>query len=45
MSIVHFPIHRLWSIPVDGFAALLRKLVSNESLLGYLTLADPLLVN
>lgn len=27
---------RLWSIPADGFAALLRKLVSNEILLGYL---------
>ncbi|NML87982.1 hypothetical protein HHL26_02710 [Sphingobium sp. TB-6] len=27
---------RLWSIPPDGFAALLRKLVSNEILLGYL---------
>lgn len=28
--------HRLWSIPPDGFGALLRKLVSNEILLGYL---------
>ncbi len=27
---------RLWSIPVEGLAALLRKLVSNEILLGYL---------
>lgn len=27
---------RLWSIPAAGFAALLRKLVSNEILLGYL---------
>ncbi|MDO7835578.1 hypothetical protein Q4610_11040 [Sphingobium sp. HBC34] len=27
---------RLWSIPADGFVALLRKLVSNEILLGYL---------
>lgn len=27
---------RLWSIPLEGFAALLRKLVSNEILLGYL---------
>ncbi|HKY80291.1 MAG TPA: hypothetical protein VJM09_02325 [Sphingobium sp.] len=27
---------RLWSIPLDGLAALLRKLVSNEILLGYL---------
>ncbi|MDR2856979.1 MAG: hypothetical protein LBV50_03935 [Novosphingobium sp.] len=27
---------RLWSLPVDGFPALLRKLVSNEILLGYL---------
>lgn len=27
---------RLWHIPVSGFAALLRKLVSNELLLGYL---------
>lgn len=27
---------RLWTIPVSGFAALLRKLVSNEILLGYL---------
>lgn len=27
---------RLWSIPAEGFAALLRKLVSNEILLGYL---------
>jgi hypothetical protein len=26
---------RLWQIPADGFAALLRKLVSNELLLGY----------
>ncbi|MFM9853945.1 MAG: hypothetical protein ACKVOJ_14250 [Sphingomonadaceae bacterium] len=26
---------RLWGIPFDGFAALLRKLVSNEILLGY----------
>jgi hypothetical protein len=26
---------RLWGIPIDGFAALLRKLVSNEILLGY----------
>jgi hypothetical protein len=27
---------RLWSLPLDGFSALLRKLVSNEILLGYL---------
>jgi len=27
---------RLWSIPVEGFAALMRKRVSNELLLGYL---------
>lgn len=27
---------RLWTIPADGFVALLRKLVSNEILLGYL---------
>lgn len=27
---------RLWSLPPSGFAALLRKLVSNEILLGYL---------
>jgi len=27
---------RLWRIPVEGFGALLRKLVSNEILLGYL---------
>jgi hypothetical protein len=27
---------RLWSIPAEGFVALLRKLVSNEILLGYL---------
>ncbi|QGP80166.1 hypothetical protein GL174_05230 [Sphingobium sp. CAP-1] len=27
---------RLWTIPVGGFGALLRKLVSNEILLGYL---------
>ncbi|MEC3909737.1 hypothetical protein U5A82_04420 [Sphingobium sp. CR2-8] len=27
---------RLWSIPASGFGALLRKLVSNEILLGYL---------
>jgi len=27
---------RLWNIPVEGFGALLRKLVSNEILLGYL---------
>lgn len=27
---------RLWEIPADGFVALLRKLVSNEILLGYL---------
>lgn len=27
---------RLWNIPLDGFGALLRKLVSNEILLGYL---------
>ncbi|MCI4588848.1 hypothetical protein MOK15_01825 [Sphingobium sp. BYY-5] len=27
---------RLWAIPVSGFGALLRKLVSNEILLGYL---------
>nr|WP_047168266.1 hypothetical protein [Sphingomonas sp. Y57] len=26
---------RLWGLPVEGFAALLRKLVSNEVLLGY----------
>ncbi len=26
---------RLWRIPVDGFAALLRKLISNDLLLGY----------
>lgn len=28
--------HRLWSIPADGFLALLRKKVYNELLLGYL---------
>jgi len=27
---------RLWSLPAEGFAALLRKFVSNEILLGYL---------
>jgi hypothetical protein len=27
---------RLWRLPVEGFGALLRKLVSNEILLGYL---------
>lgn len=27
---------RLWSLPIQGFGALLRKLVSNEILLGYL---------
>lgn len=27
---------RIWGLPVHGFAALLRKLVSNEILLGYL---------
>jgi hypothetical protein len=27
--------HRLWGLPAAGFAALLRKLVSNEVLLGY----------
>jgi hypothetical protein len=27
---------RLWTLPVGGFAALLRKLISNEILLGYL---------
>lgn len=27
---------RLWTIPAEGFGALLRKLVSNEILLGYL---------
>lgn len=27
---------RLWTLPVGGFAALLRKMVSNELLLGYL---------
>jgi hypothetical protein len=27
---------RLWNIPVDGFAALLRKLIGNELLLGYI---------
>ena len=27
---------RLWAIPAEGFGALLRKLVSNEILLGYL---------
>jgi hypothetical protein len=27
---------RLWSLPAGGFAALLRKLVSNEILIGYL---------
>jgi hypothetical protein len=27
---------RLWNIPLDGFGALLRKLVSNEILLGYM---------
>ena len=27
---------RLWNIPLEGFGALLRKLVSNEILLGYL---------
>jgi len=26
---------RLWGLPVEGFRALLRKLVSNEVLLGY----------
>lgn len=26
---------RLWKIPIDGFAALLRKLISNDLLLGY----------
>ena len=26
---------RLWRIPIDGFAALLRKLISNDLLLGY----------
>lgn len=26
---------RLWRLPIEGFAALLRKLVSNEILLGY----------
>ena len=28
--------HRLWSLPFDGFPPLVRKLVSNELLLGYL---------
>lgn len=28
--------HRLWGLPIRGIAALLRKLVSNEILLGYL---------
>src|SRR3546814_18447819 len=28
--------NRLWSIPIDGFLALLRKKVYNELLLGYL---------
>lgn len=28
--------HRLWSIPASGIAALFRKLVSNEILLGYI---------
>jgi len=28
--------HRLWRLPVEGFVALLRKLVCNELLLGYL---------
>jgi hypothetical protein len=28
--------HRLWSLPIDGFPPLVRKLVSNEILLGYL---------
>lgn len=27
---------RLWALPVGGFAALLRKMISNEILLGYL---------
>lgn len=27
---------RLWNIPIEGFGALLRKLVSNEILLGYM---------
>jgi len=27
---------RLWNIPIEGFGALMRKLVSNEILLGYL---------
>lgn len=27
---------RLWNIPLEGFGALLRKLISNEILLGYL---------
>ncbi|WP_245647650.1 hypothetical protein [Novosphingobium lentum] len=27
---------KLWNLPVEGFAALLRKMVSNELLLGYL---------
>jgi hypothetical protein len=27
---------RLWKIPTDGFAALLRKLIGNELLLGYI---------
>jgi len=27
---------RLWKIPADGFAALLRKLIGNELLLGYI---------
>jgi hypothetical protein len=31
-----FIYRRLWSIPVSGVAALLRKLVSNELLMGYL---------
>ena len=28
--------HRLWAIPISGIAALFRKLVSNEILLGYI---------
>jgi len=31
-----FVYRRLWQLPVEGFAALLRKLVCNELLLGYL---------
>lgn len=31
-----FIYRRLWQLPVEGFAALLRKLVCNELLLGYL---------